>query len=71
MIGIYCVVAITLLISSIYLSLVPANKNLFIKFQDSLNIEQKKIYDNIVYEKNYDLRYWYVIGYRFWDTILY
>ena len=40
--GIYCSVAITLLISSIYLSLVPANGNLFIQFQDSLNIEQKK-----------------------------
>lgn len=49
--GIYCAVAITLLISSIYLSLVPANKSLFIKFQDSLNIEQKKIYEKIVYER--------------------
>ena len=49
--GAYCGIAITLLISSIYLSLVPANKDLFITFKNSLNLEQQKIYEKIIYER--------------------
>ena len=49
--GAYCRIAITLLISSIYLSLVPANKDLFITFKNSLNLEQQKIYEKIIYDR--------------------
>tara|TARA_B110000285_G_C15131851_1_gene624133 strand:+ start:646 stop:1095 length:450 start_codon:yes stop_codon:yes gene_type:complete len=49
--GLYCGIAITLLISSIYLSLVPADEGLFITFKNSLNLGQQKIYEKIIYER--------------------
>ena len=44
----YCMVGVTLLISSIYLSLVNKNTEIFSKFNKLLNSAQKKIYDKIV-----------------------
>lgn len=47
----YCMVGVTLLISSIYLSVVNKNTNIFSKFNNLLNNSQKSIYDKIVKER--------------------
>ena len=47
----YCMVGVTLLISSIYLSLVNKNTEIFSKFNKLLNGAQKKVYDKIVKER--------------------
>jgi hypothetical protein len=47
----YCMAGVTLLISSIYLSFVNKNTEIFSKFNKLLNDGQKKIYDKIVKER--------------------
>ena len=47
----YCMVGATLLISSIYLSLVNKNTEIFSKFNKLLNSAQKTVYDKIVKER--------------------
>ena len=46
-----CAVGITLLISSVYMSYMKRNNDKFTKFNNLLNEEQIKIYQNIVHER--------------------
>ena len=48
---VYCMVATTLLISSIYLSVVNKNTEIFSKFNSLLSDSQMKIYNKIVKER--------------------
>lgn len=48
-----CMVSMTLLISSIYLSIINKDSTKFIKFNNLLNKEQKDIYNKIVNERLY------------------
>ena len=46
-----CLIGITLLISSIYMSFMKRNEDIFIRFMDSLDPEQQVIYSEIVFER--------------------
>ena len=46
-----CLIGITLLLSSIYMSYMKKDNQLFIDFMDLLDDEQKDIYQNIIYER--------------------
>ncbi len=46
-----CAIGITLLISSIYMSYMKRDNDKFTKFNNLLDDEQKKIYQNIVHER--------------------
>ena len=46
-----CLIGITFLISSIYLSIMRKDSDIFIKFMNLLNDEQKKIYSRIIIER--------------------
>jgi hypothetical protein len=48
---VYCMVGVTLLISSIYLSVMNKDTEIFTKFNNLLNESQKKIYNKIVKER--------------------
>jgi len=46
-----CLIGITLLISSVYMSFMKKDDGIFIRFMDSLDPEQSIIYSEIVYER--------------------
>ena len=48
---IYCIVGFTLLLTSIVMNFIGNKKEVFLKFQGSLDEEQSKIYQKIVYER--------------------
>ena len=48
---IYCIVGFTLLLTSIVMNFIGNKKEVFLKFQGSLDEEQTKIYQKIVYER--------------------
>ena len=49
--NIYCIVGFTLLLTSIVMNFIGNKKEVFLKFQGSLDEEQSKIYQKIVYER--------------------
>ena len=48
---IYCIVGFTLLLTSIVMNFIGNKKEVFLNFQGSLDEEQSKIYQKIVYER--------------------
>jgi len=48
---IYCIVGFTLLLTSIVMNFIGNKQEVFLKFQGSLDEEQSKIYQKIVYER--------------------
>ena len=48
-----CLIGITLLISSIYMSFMKKDEGIFINFMDSLDPDQQVIYSEIVFERLY------------------
>lgn len=49
--NIYCIVGFTLLLTSIVMNFIGNKKEVFLNFQGSLDEEQSKIYQKIVYER--------------------
>ena len=47
----FCMIGITLLISSIYMSYLKTDDSHFVRFYNLLNEEQKKIYESIILER--------------------
>ena len=47
----YCLIGIVLLLTSIVMNFIGNNKDIFLKFKDSLDPKQTKIYQKIVYER--------------------
>ena len=47
----FCMIGITLLISSVYMSFLKKDDSHFIRFYNLLNEEQKKIYESIILER--------------------
>ena len=46
-----CLVGLTLLFSSVYMSYMKKDNDKFVKFMNLLNEEQKKVYQKIIYER--------------------
>lgn len=49
--NIFCIVGFTLLLTSIVMNFIGNKKDIFFKFHNSLDSEQKKIYQKIIYER--------------------